>query len=59
MPGGSLAPTSGRELEDAVFQFDGAGLTENMRSYLVSSGRAVALEDLEPWLRLFFGLALT
>jgi len=33
--------------------------TENLRSYLVSSGRAVALEDLEPWLRLFFGLALT
>ncbi len=132
MPGGSSAPTSGRELEDAVFQlartlelevlrgviagrrlwgakrkidlvlrdktnqrtlgveckyqrgpgsaeekipatiddirawpipglvvFDGEGFTENMRSYLVSSGRAVALEDLEPWLRLFFGLALT
>lgn len=38
--------------------FDGKGYSDNMRSYLVSSGRAVELKDLEPWLRLFFGLPL-
>ena len=39
--------------------FKGEGFTANMRSYLVSTGRAVELDDLEPWLRLFFGLSLT
>ena len=38
--------------------FEGAGFTANMRSYLLSTGRAVQLDDLEPWLRLFFGLPL-
>lgn len=38
--------------------FDGEGFTENMKSYLVSSGRAVEFHDLEDWLRLFFGLPL-
>lgn len=38
--------------------FEGAGFTANMRSYLLSTGRAVQVEDLEPWLRLFFGLPL-
>ena len=38
--------------------FKGEGFTANMRSYLVSTGRAVELDDLEPWLRLFFGLSL-
>lgn len=38
--------------------FEGKGFTANMRSYLVSTGRAVELEDLEPWLRLYFGLPL-
>jgi hypothetical protein len=38
--------------------FAGEGFTENMRSYLVSSGRAVELPDLEGWLRLFFTLPL-
>jgi hypothetical protein len=38
--------------------FSGEGLTENMKSFLVSTGKAVELNELEPWLRLFFGLPL-
>jgi hypothetical protein len=34
----------------------GEGFSHNMRSYLYSTGKAVDLEDLEMWLRLFFGL---
>ena len=36
--------------------FAGDGFSTNMRSYLHSTGKAVAFEDLEGWLRLFFGL---
>lgn len=36
--------------------FSGPGFTSNMRSFLIASGRAVELGELEPWLRLFFGL---
>lgn len=39
--------------------FKGDGFTPNMRSYLLSTGRAVDLDDLEPWLRLYFGLTLS
>lgn len=42
-----------------VVVFSGQGFSTNMKSYLVASGRAVELTDLEPWLRLFFGLDLT
>jgi len=38
--------------------FAGGGFTENMRSFLLSTGKAVELEDLQPWLCLFFGLPL-
>lgn len=38
--------------------FAGAGFSEHMRAYLIASGKAVELVDLEPWLRLFFGLDL-
>ena len=38
--------------------FSGEGFSPYMRSFLIASGRAVDLEDLEPWLRLFFGLPL-
>jgi hypothetical protein len=38
--------------------FAGEGFTDNMRSFLLSTGKAVEFEDLEPWLRLFFGLPL-
>ena len=35
--------------------FEGEGFSENMKSYLYSTGKAVELADLEGWLRLFFG----
>ncbi len=39
--------------------FAGEGFTDNMRSFLVSTGRAVEFDELSPWLCLFFGLPLT
>ena len=41
-----------------IVVFAGEGITENMKSFLISSGKAVELDELEPWLRLFFGLSL-
>ena len=41
-----------------VVVFSGAGFSSNIKSFLIASGRAVELDDLEPWLRLFFGLEL-
>jgi PD-(D/E)XK nuclease superfamily domain len=55
-------PTTIRDIEawpmDGIVVFAGVGFTENMKSYLVSTGKAVELPDLEPWLRLYFGLPL-
>lgn len=42
-----------------IVVFSGQGFTENMKQYLISTGRAVALDDVEPWLRLYFGLPLS
>jgi hypothetical protein len=36
--------------------FAGDGFSTNMRSYLYSTGKAVDLDDLENWLKLFFGI---
>ena len=36
--------------------FAGNGFTENMKSYLISTGKAVEFDELQPWLCLFFGL---
>lgn len=44
---------------EGIVVFSGAGFTANMRGFLISTGKAVAFEDLEPWLRLYFGLPLT
>ena len=41
-----------------IVVFDGAGFSSQMRYYLLSTGKAVELDDVEPWLRLFFGLPL-
>ncbi len=41
-----------------IVVFAGEGITPNMKSFLISSGKAVELDELEPWLRLFFGLSL-
>jgi len=43
---------------DGIVVFSGDGFTTNMKSFLISTGKAVELEDLEPWLRLYFGLPL-
>jgi len=43
---------------DGLVVFSGDGFTTNMKSFLISTGKAVELDDLEPWLRLYFGLAL-
>ncbi|MCI0567780.1 MAG: hypothetical protein L0Z52_06245 [Acidobacteria bacterium] len=36
--------------------FEGEGISENIRSYLYSTGKAVEFEDLEAWMKLFFRL---
>ena len=38
--------------------FAGNGFTENMKSYLISTGKAVEFDELQPWLCLFFGLPI-
>ena len=43
---------------DGIVVFAGEGFTDNMRSFLISTGKAVEFKDLEPWLRLYFGLPL-
>jgi len=39
-----------------IVVFHGPGFSANMRAFLLSSGKAVGLEDLEVWLRLYFAL---
>ena len=39
-----------------IVVYAGAGFSTNMRSYLLSTGMAVELSDLEKWLELYFGL---
>ena len=39
-----------------IVVYAGDGFTPNMEAYLMSTGMAVALEDLPTWLELFFGL---
>jgi hypothetical protein len=43
---------------EGLVVFSGQGFTTNMKSFLISTGKAIDLEDLEPWLRLYFGLSL-
>jgi len=39
--------------------FAGEGFSNDMRSYLYSTGKAVELEDLRIWLQLFFGFDIS
>jgi hypothetical protein len=39
-----------------IVVFGGDVFSQNMTAYFHSTGKAVALDELEPWLRLFFGL---
>jgi hypothetical protein len=41
-----------------IVVISGKGFSPNMRYFLISSGKAVDVEDLEDWLRLYFGLQL-
>lgn len=41
-----------------IVVFGGEGFSSHMEGYLLSSGKAVGLGDLESWLRLFFGMEL-
>lgn len=42
-----------------IVVFAGGGFSTNMRQFLISTGKAVELDDLESWLRLYFGLLMT
>lgn len=39
-----------------IVVYSGAGFSQNMESYLLSTGMAVELRDLKKWLELYFGL---
>ncbi len=39
-----------------IVVFSGAGFSNNIRAYLLSTGKAVELPDLKTWLELYFGL---
>jgi hypothetical protein len=39
-----------------VVVIDGKGFSQNMQGYLMSTGKVVWFEDLEAWLKLYFGL---
>ena len=39
-----------------IVVFAGSGFSTNIKSYLLSTGKAVELSDLKTWLELYFGL---
>lgn len=39
-----------------IVVISGVGFSANMLGYLISTGKVVEFEDLEDWLRLYFGL---
>jgi hypothetical protein len=43
---------------NGIVVFSGDGFTQNMKSFLISTGKAVHLSELRPWLCLYFGLQL-
>ena len=43
---------------DGLVVIHGEGFSANMKAFLLSTGKAVYLEDLETWLRLYFDLDL-
>ena len=53
-------PTTIKDIEawpiQGIVVLGGEGFSPNMRSFLYSTGKAVDIEDLEDWLKLYFGL---
>lgn len=53
-------PTTIKDIEawpiPGIVVIAGEGFSKNMTGYMLSTGKVVALEDLEDWLRLFFAL---
>lgn len=43
---------------DGLVVFEGPGFTDDMKAYMLSTGKAVEFDELETWLRLYFGLDL-
>ena len=39
-----------------IVAYSGEGFSANMESYLLSTGKAVQIDDLRDWLELYFGL---
>lgn len=39
-----------------IIVIDGEGFSDNMRGYLMSTGKVVQFDELEDWLRLYFGV---
>jgi hypothetical protein len=39
-----------------IVVFSGQGFTDNIKSFLIATGKAVEFSDLKPWLILYFGL---
>ncbi len=39
-----------------IVVFDGPGFSDNIRGYLLSTGKAIQLMDLKTWLELYFGV---
>jgi len=39
-----------------IVVYDGEGFSENMQAFLLSTGTAVSVADLQTWLELYFGL---
>lgn len=53
-------PTTVQDIEawpiKGIVVLSGEGFSSHMRSFLYSTGRAVDIDDLEDWLKLYFGL---
>ncbi len=44
---------------DGLVVLEGKGFSDHMKAFLLSTGKSVYLEDLEIWLRLYFGMDLS
>ncbi len=53
-------PTTVRDIEawpiNGIVVLGGGGFSANMRSFLYSTGKVVDVDDLQDWLKLYFGI---